>query len=89
VSAVVSTLFYPAVTFLMQLVFFTMFVGVAVYLASIGKANFRVVGLDNGVPPGCTGCDGFKVCLLMITAPDLLFTGASWVELLFLALAIF
>ncbi|KAG0722373.1 Choline transporter-like protein 2 [Chionoecetes opilio] len=49
VGSIMSTLFFPVVPYILQLVFLTLFCGVAVLLASAGKAHYRVM---------CSGSDG-------------------------------
>ncbi|CAG0917812.1 unnamed protein product [Notodromas monacha] len=61
VSAVTATLLYPAFTFLVQIILFALFLGIAVYLASVGKSSFRVVGLDDPSDPNCNqNCNGYS-----------------------------
>lgn len=57
VGSIMSTLFFPIVPYILQLIFLTFFCVVAVFLASAGKADYRIMcsGDEN-----CGGCTAYK-----------------------------
>ncbi|XP_063885368.1 choline transporter-like 2 isoform X3 [Scylla paramamosain] len=56
VGSIMSTLFFPLVPYILQLIFLVLFCGVAVLLASAGKANYRIMCKSEA---GCD-CPAYK-----------------------------
>ncbi|CAG0886862.1 unnamed protein product [Cyprideis torosa] len=58
IGDILTTLIFPISTYLGQLVVISLFILMAVYLASVGDSSFRVSGLDDPNDSDCTGCEG-------------------------------